>query len=58
VCRGGLAADFEEAELKKKLDQPDCSIRFTIRRGGKGSARFWTCDFTEDYIRINASYRT
>jgi glutamate N-acetyltransferase/amino-acid N-acetyltransferase len=58
VCRGGLAADFEEAELKKKLDQPDCSIRFTIRRGGKGAARFWTCDFTENYIRINASYRT
>jgi glutamate N-acetyltransferase/amino-acid N-acetyltransferase len=58
VCRGGLAADFDEAELKKKLDQPDCSIQFTIRRGGKGSARFWTCDFTEDYIRINGSYRT
>ncbi len=58
VCRGGLAAEFREDELKKKLDQPDCAIRFTIRRGGKGVARFWTCDFTEDYIRINGSYRT
>jgi glutamate N-acetyltransferase/amino-acid N-acetyltransferase len=58
VCRGGLDADFDEVELKHKLDQPDCSIRFAIRGGGKGRARFWTCDFTEGYIRINASYRT
>jgi glutamate N-acetyltransferase/amino-acid N-acetyltransferase len=58
VCRGGLAAEFQEAALKAKLDQPDCSIRFAIRGAGRGHARFWTCDFTEDYIRINASYRT
>jgi len=58
VCRGGLAARFSESELKKKLDDPECSIRFNIRGKGKGSSRFWTCDLTEDYIRINASYRT
>jgi glutamate N-acetyltransferase/amino-acid N-acetyltransferase len=58
VCRGGLAARFSESELKKKLDHPECSIRFNIHGKGKGSSRFWTCDFTEDYIRINASYRT
>jgi glutamate N-acetyltransferase / amino-acid N-acetyltransferase len=58
VCRAGLAADFSEGELKKKLDEPDCEIRLAIRGKGKGRARFWTCDFTEGYIRINASYRT
>lgn len=58
VCRGGLAADFSEDELKKKLDAEECSVKFTIRGRGRGKARFWTCDFTEDYIRINASYRT
>jgi glutamate N-acetyltransferase/amino-acid N-acetyltransferase len=58
VCRGGLAADYEEDELKKKLDGAECRIRFSIRGTGRGRARFWTCDFTEDYIRINASYRT
>jgi glutamate N-acetyltransferase/amino-acid N-acetyltransferase len=58
VCRGGLAADFSEEELAKKLDAKDCSIRVTIRGRGKGKARFWTCDFTEGYIRINGSYRT
>jgi glutamate N-acetyltransferase/amino-acid N-acetyltransferase len=58
VCTSGLAADFSEDELKRKLDEPDCDIRFTVRGRGQGTARFWTCDFTEDYIRINASYRT
>jgi glutamate N-acetyltransferase / amino-acid N-acetyltransferase len=58
VCRGGLAADFSEDELTKKLDEPECGIRFKIRGGRPGRARFWTCDFTGDYIRINASYRT
>ena len=58
VCRGGLAAPFSEAQLKKKLDAAECEIRVTVRGAGKGSARFWTCDFTEGYIRINASYRT
>jgi glutamate N-acetyltransferase/amino-acid N-acetyltransferase len=58
VCRGGLAAPFAEAELKKKLDAPECEIRMTIGGRGKGRAKFWTCDLTEEYIRINASYRT
>jgi len=58
VCRGGLAAPFSEADLKRKLDAAECEIRLTVRGAGKGSARFWTCDLTEGYIRINASYRT
>jgi glutamate N-acetyltransferase/amino-acid N-acetyltransferase len=58
VCRGGLAAPFSEEALKRKLGSPDCEIRLAIRGKRKGAARFWTCDFTEGYIRINASYRT
>ena len=58
VCRGGLAVDFEEAELKRKLDDSECDIRVTVRGKGKGTALFWTCDLTEGYIQINASYRT
>jgi glutamate N-acetyltransferase/amino-acid N-acetyltransferase len=58
VCRSGLAAEFSEDALKAKLDEPECSVRFTIQGRGRGKARFWTCDFTEGYIKINASYRT
>ena len=58
VCKAGLAAPFDEASLKAKLDDADCEIRVAIRGAGKGTARFWTCDLTDGYIRINASYRT
>ncbi|HTS51530.1 MAG TPA: bifunctional glutamate N-acetyltransferase/amino-acid acetyltransferase ArgJ [Bryobacteraceae bacterium] len=58
VCRAGLAADFSEADLKKKLDGTECRIRVVLHGRGTGSARFWTCDLTEKYIEINASYRT
>ena len=58
VCKGGLAAPFSEVELKRKLDASECEIRVTIRGKGKGETRFWTCDLTEGYIRINGSYRT
>jgi glutamate N-acetyltransferase/amino-acid N-acetyltransferase len=58
VCRSGLAALFSESEVKRRLDEPECEIRFAIRGTGGGQARFWTCDLTEKYIEINASYRT
>lgn len=58
VCRQGLAADFSEPDLKDKLDARDCLIKLEIRGKGRGTARFWTCDFTKEYIEINGSYRT
>ncbi len=58
VCKAGLAAEFSEERLTKELGKKDCRIQFTIRGGGTGSSRFFTCDFTEGYIRINGSYRT
>lgn len=58
VCGSGLAAEFDEHDLKDKLNERECVIRFVIRGKGPGRARFWTCDLTEQYIRINASYRT
>jgi glutamate N-acetyltransferase/amino-acid N-acetyltransferase len=58
VCRNGVAAPFDEARLKKQLDAPECFIEFRISGKGTGTARFWSCDFTEGYIQINASYRT
>jgi glutamate N-acetyltransferase/amino-acid N-acetyltransferase len=57
VCRKGGAAEFNEAAAIKLLEAKEVLIRVVIGQG-KAAARFWTCDFTEDYIRINASYRT
>jgi glutamate N-acetyltransferase/amino-acid N-acetyltransferase len=58
VCKGGLAAEYDEPELKKKLDEKEVRIRIVNKKGGKGEARFFTCDLTEGYIQINGSYRT
>ncbi len=58
VCSSGLAVDFDETRLKKQLDESECTIEFIIGGRNRGHARFWTCDLTEGYIRINGSYRT
>lgn len=58
VCHSGVAAKFSERELKQKMDEQECVIRFALQGNGTGETRFWTCDLTEKYIQINASYRT
>ncbi len=46
----------EEAALKI-LNQPEYQINVNLN-GGSESSTWWTCDFTEGYIKINAEYRT
>jgi glutamate N-acetyltransferase/amino-acid N-acetyltransferase len=58
VCKSGLAADFDEDELKRRLDEREVLIEIVLSGAGKGEARFFTCDLTEGYIQINGSYRT
>ena len=57
VCKKGGAADYEEPALQRELQGREVHIRVHLGQG-KAAARFWTCDFTEEYVRINASYRT
>jgi glutamate N-acetyltransferase/amino-acid N-acetyltransferase len=57
VCRRGGAAEFSERAMQRELRAKDVLIRVTLGQGN-ATARFWTCDFTEEYVRINASYRT
>ena len=46
-------ADEAAAVLQKK------DIAITVDLGvGSHAARMWTCDFSADYVRINAEYRT
>ncbi len=58
VCKKGLLAPFDEPSLIAKLREHDVEIDFRIGGNGKGQATFWTCDFTEGYVKINAEYRT
>ncbi|MGA7413310.1 MAG: bifunctional glutamate N-acetyltransferase/amino-acid acetyltransferase ArgJ, partial [Bryobacteraceae bacterium] len=58
VCKKGLAAPFDEAQLKAKLDEAEVRIKVVHRGNRKGEARIFTCDLTEEYIKINGSYRS
>jgi glutamate N-acetyltransferase/amino-acid N-acetyltransferase len=57
MCRNGRAHFFDERSTHRKLLATHVPIVVNLR-AGKGTARIWTCDFTGDYVRINASYRS
>jgi glutamate N-acetyltransferase / amino-acid N-acetyltransferase len=57
VCRRGGEHPFSERVAHRKMLAKYVPIVMDLR-AGRGHARMWTCDFTKDYVDINASYRT
>ena len=57
VCRGGLTAPFDEDEALRRFEAPEIVIAADLG-AGDAQATVWTCDFTHDYISINADYRS
>ncbi|HMD42932.1 MAG TPA: bifunctional glutamate N-acetyltransferase/amino-acid acetyltransferase ArgJ [Candidatus Acidoferrum sp.] len=57
VLRRGQPLDFNERAASNRLLEPHVLLVVDLHRG-RASARFWTCDLTAEYVRINASYRT
>ncbi len=57
VLRGGLPCGFDEDEALKRFEQDEIVIDVEMG-AGSCSTRMWTCDFTHDYISINADYRS
>ena len=57
ICRKGVDAGFDEAAAHHELDGKEILLQIDLHAGRAG-ARMWTCDFTRDYIDINASYRS
>ncbi|HEY3327292.1 MAG TPA: bifunctional glutamate N-acetyltransferase/amino-acid acetyltransferase ArgJ [Novimethylophilus sp.] len=54
---GGRAASYREADGQRVMQQPEITVRVVLGRGD-ASAAIWTCDFSYDYVKINADYRT
>jgi glutamate N-acetyltransferase/amino-acid N-acetyltransferase len=50
-------SDSTLEDARRKLKEKEIQIRVVLHSGA-GSARVWTCDLTEGYIRINADYTT
>jgi glutamate N-acetyltransferase/amino-acid N-acetyltransferase len=55
--KGGRAASYTEAQGAAVMKQAEITIRVLLHRGS-ADATVWTCDFSYDYVKINAEYRT
>lgn len=55
--QGGRAPHYREAEGQRVMNQAEITIRVVLNRGS-ASTTVWTCDFSYDYVKINASYRS
>jgi len=54
---GGRDARYREAQGAAAMKKPEFTVRAVLNRG-KASATVWTCDFSYDYVKINAEYRS
>ena len=54
---GGRAASYEEAQGAAVMKASDITVRVVLNRGA-AQATVWTCDFSYDYVKINADYRS
>ena len=57
VLRKGQPLPFNERAASNRLLAEQVPIVVDLH-AGRSRARYWTCDFTAEYVRINASYRT
>lgn len=57
IERGERAAGYEEAAAARVMQENEIVIRVELNRGPAGTT-VWTCDFSYDYVKINAEYRT
>ncbi|WP_110018671.1 bifunctional glutamate N-acetyltransferase/amino-acid acetyltransferase ArgJ [Plasticicumulans acidivorans] len=55
--QGGRAAGYVEADAAAAMAEPEIMIRVDLGRGPVCD-RVWTCDFSYDYVKINAEYRS
>ena len=57
VAEGGkVAKDYKEQEIKEYMKWNSINIEINLNIGN-ASYTVYTCDFTHDYIDINADYR-
>lgn len=53
----GTPTAYEEADASAIFAESEISVRVSLGLGS-GAATVWTCDFSYDYVSINAEYRT
>jgi glutamate N-acetyltransferase/amino-acid N-acetyltransferase len=54
---GGRHPAYREEQGVAAMKKPEFTVRAVLNRGS-AEATVWTCDFSYDYVKINAEYRT
>lgn len=54
---GGRAASYLEEQGVAMMRESEILVRVVLNRGQE-NATIWTCDFSYDYVKINADYRS
>jgi glutamate N-acetyltransferase/amino-acid N-acetyltransferase len=58
VYRRGAPVPFDEADLSDSIrGRRQVDLRLLLS-SGEAAARFWTCDLTAEYVRLNTDYTT
>ncbi|HEY4375064.1 MAG TPA: bifunctional glutamate N-acetyltransferase/amino-acid acetyltransferase ArgJ [Burkholderiales bacterium] len=54
---GGRHAEYKEEDGQRVMKQAEITVRVVLNRGD-AARTLWTCDFSHDYVSINADYRS
>ena len=57
LVQNGMAAGYDEDKATQLFDNDPVQITIDLN-AGNADITMWTCDYSYDYIRINADYRT
>ena len=61
ATRGGRHPAYQEADGQRVMKKAEITVRVDLHRDdgpGRAEATVWTCDFSHDYVTINADYRS
>ncbi len=57
AVKGGRNPAYREEDGQRVMKQSEITVRVNLGRGN-ASETVWTCDFSHDYVSINADYRS
>ncbi len=57
AINGGRNPEYQESQGQAVMNQAEICITVKLNRG-EHQATVWTCDFSYDYVKINADYRS
>ena len=57
LAKNGQLTKISEKKIKKVMNKKELSLEINLNNG-KSSATVYTCDLTNEYIKINTNYLT